>query len=103
MPFGPTNAPGFCLAMMKNFKEKWYIIFIETIRKIGTILNEQVKVMETDEVFIGDKRLIPGSRTTFDDILLLCINLQAILFYLEYVCKVFQKYRVRFGCTNVTS
>ena len=40
MPFGPTNAPGLYSAMMKNFKEKWDMIFIETLHKIGTLISE---------------------------------------------------------------
>ena len=83
MPFDPTNATGFYSAMMKNFKDKWIMIFIETLRKIGTLINEQVTVIETDEVFIGDKKLISGSRTIIYNILLLCINLRSILVYLE--------------------
>ena len=31
IPFGPTNTPGFYSSTMKNFKEKWYMIFIETL------------------------------------------------------------------------
>ena len=55
IPFDTTNAPGFYSAMMKNFVDKWDMLFIENLRKIGTLFNEQVTVRETDEVFIGDK------------------------------------------------
>ena len=55
MLFGPTNTPGFYLAMMMNFKEKWDMLLIETLRKIGALINDQFTVTETDEVFIGDK------------------------------------------------
>ena len=44
--------------MMKNFRDEWYMLFIETLCKIGTLLNEQVTVTETDELFIEDKKLI---------------------------------------------
>ena len=81
---------------MKNFKDEWDIIFIETLRKVGTLINEQVTVTDTDEVFIGYKKLISGSRTIIDDILLFYSNLGAILVYLECACKVFQKYHVSF-------
>ena len=47
MLFGPTNAPGFYSATMNNFKDKRDILFIETLRKIGTLINEQVKFTET--------------------------------------------------------
>ena len=69
---------------------------IEALRKNGTLINEQVTVTETDELFIGYKKIISGSRAIINDILLFCSDLRAILLYLEYVCKVFQKYRVRF-------
>ena len=72
------------------------MIFIEILRKIGTLINEQVTVTETDEIFFGDKKLMSVSRTIIGDILILWSNLGAILVYLEYLCKVFQKYRVSF-------
>ena len=72
------------------------MLVIETVFKIGTHINKQVTITETDEVFIEDKNQISGSRTIINDILLLWYNLRAILVYLECVCKVFQKYCVRF-------
>ena len=47
MPFGHTNAPGFYSTIMKNFKDIWDMLFQETLRKIGTLINEQVTVTET--------------------------------------------------------
>ena len=76
---------------MKEFKYECDILFIDILRKIGTLINEQVTVTETDEVFIGDKKLISWSRTKINDILLLWSNLGEILFYIECVCKFFQK------------
>ena len=96
MPFGPINYPGFYSDTMKKFKDEWDMIFIETLLKIGTLLNEQVTVTETYEVFIRDKKLISGIRTIIDDILLLCSNLRDILVHIECVCKFVQKYCVRF-------
>ena len=32
MPFGPTNAPAFYSAMMKNMKDEWEGLFIEKLR-----------------------------------------------------------------------
>ena len=55
MPFGTTNAPCFYSAMMKNFKDKRDMLFIDTLRKIGTLISEKVAVTKTDEVIIGDK------------------------------------------------
>ena len=37
-----------------------------------------------------------GSCTIIDDIIIFCRNLDAILIYVEFICKVFLKYRVRF-------
>ena len=72
------------------------MLFIETLRKIGILINEQVTVTETYEGFIGDKKLISGSRKIINDILLLCSNLIVILVFIKCVYKVFQKYHVRF-------
>ena len=58
---------------------------IEALRKIGTLINEQVTVTETDELFIGYKKIIFGSRKTIDDVFLLLSNLIAILVYPEFV------------------
>ena len=54
MEFWRTNAPGFYSAIIKNFKDKLDMLFIETLCKIGTLINEQVTVMEMYEVFIED-------------------------------------------------
>ena len=90
MPFRPTNYPGLYSYMIKNFKYEWDILFIETLHKIGTLINEQVIVTGTDEFFNGDKQLISGIRTIINDILLLCSNLRAILVYIECLCRVFK-------------
>ena len=72
------------------------MLFRKTLWKIGILINEQVTVIEIDEVFIEDKNPISGIRAIIDDILIFCSNLGAILVYLEFVCKFFQKYCVRF-------
>ena len=94
VPFGPTNAPGFYSAMMKNFKDEWDMLFIQLLHELKTIRNKPVVVTETDEIFIGTIKLVSGSRTIIGDILLFCINLDAILLCLECVWRVFQKYCV---------
>ena len=45
---------------------------------------------------LNKTKLVSVSRTNIDDILLFCCNLDAILIYLECVCKVFLKYWVIF-------
>ena len=79
-----------------SLKGKWYMLFIETVRKIVTLISEQGIVTEIDEVLIGDKQLISGRRIIIDKILLFCSNLEAILVYIQCVCKLFHKYCVRF-------
>ena len=37
------------------------MMFIDTIFKIVTLINKQVTVTETDEVFIADKKIISES------------------------------------------
>ena len=44
MPFGPTNSPGFYSDMIKNFKDIWDMLFIETLHKTGTFINEKFTV-----------------------------------------------------------
>ena len=70
VPFGTIYAPGLYSAMMKSFKDEWDMLFIETLRKIGILINEQVTVTETNEVYIRYKKTISGYRTIMDDILL---------------------------------
>ena len=72
------------------------MLFIDNLQKIVTILNENFTVTETDEVFIGDKSLFSGIRTIIDYVFLLCSNLGSIMVYLEFSCKVFEKYPVIF-------
>ena len=88
MPFGPKNALVFHSAMMPNFKEKWDSIFTQTMRSINNLGNNTVSVTERDKIYLNKTKLVSGSRTIIDDILLLCSNLDAILIYLECVCKV---------------
>ena len=67
---------------MINFKDEWDMIFIETLRNLGNLFNEQVTVMETYEVFIGDKKLISVRIKIIYDILLFYRNLESILVYI---------------------
>ena len=57
---------------------------------------EIIRVTDANEIFLGKKKIVSGSRTVIDDILLYCSNIKLILIYFECVCKVFQKYRVSF-------
>ena len=72
------------------------MLFIKTLWIIGTLINEQVKVTETYEVFIGDRKIISVKITIINDISILCSNLRAILIYFEFAWKIFQKYSVVF-------
>ena len=76
---------------MSNFKDKWDMVFIETLHKIETLVSEQVTVTEIYEVFIGDKNKISGIISIIDDILLFCSNLESILVYSECVYKSLKK------------
>ena len=60
------------------------MLFIDNLHKIVTLLNEQITVTEIDEVFIGDKNLIPVSRTIIDYISLLCGNLRSNVYEKSY-------------------
>jgi len=60
---------------------------------IGTDL---VRVTEANEIFVSTKKIVSGSRTIIDDIILYCSNKALILLYFECVCIVFKKYWVNF-------
>ena len=68
--FGVTYSPGFYSDVIKNFKYKWDVLFIEALCKIVTLINEQVTVTKTYEVFLGDKNLISVSRKIIKNILI---------------------------------
>ena len=55
-----------------------------------------VSVTEKDKIYLNKTKLVYGSCNIICDILLFCRNLDAILVYLECVCKVFLKYQVSF-------
>ena len=57
MPFGPTNAPTFYSAMMKNMKDECDGLFIERLRKLSSIGGEIGFISETMEIYIGNKIL----------------------------------------------
>ena len=96
MPFGPTNAPAFYTAMMESFKDEWDILFIIKVKETTMIGTDLVRVTEANEIFVGAKKIVSGSRTIIDDIILYCSNKALILLYFECVCIVFKKYRVSF-------
>ena len=74
MPFGPTNAPVFYSAMMKNMKDEWDGLFIERLRELISIGGETVFTRATTEVYIGNKKIVSGTKIIIDDILLWTVN-----------------------------
>jgi len=96
MPFGPTNAPAFYTTMMKNFQDEWDILFIIKIKLLKNLGGETVNVTDANEIFVGKSKIVSGSRTIINNIILFCSYKELILLYFEFVCIVFQKYRVSF-------
>ena len=94
--FIPKNSPGFYSAVMRSFKEEWDLLFTQALRPINTLGNNAVSVTKTDIIDLNKTKLVSGGRTIIDDILLFCSNFDAVLVYLECVCKVFLKYLVNF-------
>ena len=78
MPFGPTDTPVFCSNMMRNLKEEWELLFTQTLRSTDTLGNNIVSVTEKDKIYLDKTKLVFGSRTIIDDILLLSRNLDEI-------------------------
>ena len=74
--------------------------FYPTPKCATAIGNEPVVATETDEIFIGTLKLVSGSHTITNDVLIFGSTFYAILLYLECVCRVFKKYRVSFWLDN---
>ena len=81
---------------MRNFKEEWDLIFTQMLRSIDTFGNNTVSATYTYGIYLNKTNIVSGSYTIIDYIIILCRNLDAILIYLEFVCKAFLKYWVRF-------
>ena len=72
MPFGPTNSPPFYTTIMKDFKDEWDILCLLRLTEMKTSEKKFIVLSAANIVTIGDKRLIFGSKTIIDDILLWC-------------------------------
>ena len=97
MPFGPTNAPGFYTAMMKDFKTEWDDLFLIRVTAMQTYNSLIIIRVDTnqDAIIVGVK-LVWGSKTIIDDILLWRDKKELTLLLFTCVCEFFQKYRVSF-------
>ena len=96
MSFGPTNTPAFHTAVMKDLKDKWYKLFIIQLLKLSTHGGKSITLVAADEIKIGCKPVIWGSKVIIDDILLGCDIKEYTLILFKCVCEVFKKYRVSF-------
>ena len=96
IPFGPTNAPAFYSAMMKNTKDEWDGLFIEKLRELSSVGGKIVFISATMEIYIDSKKIATGTKIIIDNILLRSSNMSALFVYLECICTVFGKYRVSF-------
>ena len=96
MPFGPTNAPPFYTAMMKNLKDEWDKLFIIRVVALKRHDDALITLTAANEIMIGNKLLVSGSKTIIDDILLWCACKKLVMVYFECVCEVFKKYSVIF-------
>ena len=96
MPFGPTNAPTLYTAIVNMFKDAWDTLFIITFAKLKIYNALPVTLTANNNIMIGNKKLIWGSKTIIDDILLWCTIKELVITLFECVCKILKKYRVSF-------
>ena len=96
MSFGPTNSPGFYTAMMRNFKGEWDTLFIIRVSALQKWEDLDITVTASKEIMIGKKKLVWGSKTIIDDILLWCDIQGLIMILFTCVCELFLNYRVSF-------
>ena len=92
MPFGPTNAPTFYTAMMKDFKDEWDNLFVIRVATLQTIDGMVVVVINATTLRIDDRVLVWGSKLIIDDILLWYDNKTLLFLYFLCVCEIFKKY-----------
>jgi hypothetical protein len=76
MPFGPTNGPVTCTAMMFELRQEWIALFKEMHPEYA--------------------ELTADSRCVIDDILNWCTDPYALVDLFECICIVFLKYSVSF-------
>ena len=96
MPFGPKNAPVFYTAMMKDLKTEWDNMFITRVTAMKIYGSHIITIDTNQDVVIGAVKLVWGSKTIIDDILLWCDKKDLTLLLFTCVCEVFKKYRVSF-------
>ena len=96
MPFGPTNAPPFYTAMMKDLKEEWDSLFMIRALAMKKLEGKIITITAADVIMVGNSAITWGSKIIIDDILLWCEHTYLLLVYFQCVCAVFKKYRVSF-------
>ena len=74
MNFGPTNAPALYSATIINFKDEWDKLFIIRVKALSYIDEKPVRVTDSFEIFVGKHKIISGTKTIIDGILLYCSN-----------------------------
>ena len=79
MPFGPMNAPAFYTCTMQEFHAEWDLLFILTIRNTTEIRGEPVRVMDTNDIYVGNRKTYSGSKLMIGDILAKSTNIEPIL------------------------
>ena len=70
MPFGPTNAPKFYTAMMRNFKEEWDKLCMTRVLDLGHVNGEKIALTTDNTITVDRHKITAGSRSIIDDILL---------------------------------
>ena len=81
MLFGPTKAPPFYTAMMKDFKDEWENLFLMQLMYLKTFKGILIALSAAGIVTIDDKAIVFGSNIIIDDILLWCDIKELIISY----------------------
>ena len=70
IPFGSTNAPPLYTAMVNYLKDEWDNLFIIHVTALYLFEGDTISVSTAQEIFIGNRKLVPNSKTIIDNILL---------------------------------
>ena len=89
MPFGPTNALDFYIAMMKDLKDEWDELCIIRITALASYKNNLITLSAANGITIAGKPVVWGSKAIIDNILLWCDIREFTLMLFKYACEVF--------------
>ena len=92
MPFGPINVPPIYTCAMGAFITGWDFLFVEMIEGYAdtkTLLGGYLVTCSGGCIFLNGLKTVSSTKAIIDNVLIWSNNVEVILLYLEYVCRIF--------------